>query len=70
MSGPDEHAKLRAKFNLLDENGDGSITLNEFASFCADLDLDPAEVTARFQRIDANGDGLLSFEEFQAALAG
>ena len=62
--------KLRAKFKLLDENGDGHITLTEFAEFCADMDLDPMVVNERFERIDTNNDGLLSYEEFKAALKG
>ena len=62
--------RLRAKFDLLDENGDGHITLTEFAEFCADMDLDPLVVNERFNRIDTNSDGLLSFEEFKAALKG
>ena len=70
MSENQDGAKLRAKFDLLDENGDGQITLVEFAEFCADLDLDPEVVSSRFQRIDTNGDGLLSYEEFRAALKG
>ena len=63
-----DQTKLRAKFDLLDENRDGSITLEEFASFCADLDLDPVDVSTRFRKLDSNGDGLLSFEEFLAAI--
>jgi len=68
MSGNLDDTKLRAKFSLLDENGDGHITLTEFAEFCADMDMDPLEVNERFSRIDTNSDGMLSFEEFKAAL--
>ena len=70
MSNGQDVADLRRKFELLDDNGDGQITMVEFAEFCADMDMDPLVVTERFQRIDTNGDGLLSFEEFQAALKG
>ncbi len=70
MSGTQDDAKLRAKFNLLDENGDGHITLMEFAEFCAEMDMDPLIVDERFRRIDTNGDGLLSFEEFKSAIRG
>jgi len=68
MSGQSNDASLLRKFQLLDENGDGQISLTEFAEFCADMDMDPISVAERFHKIDANGDGLLSFNEFKAAL--
>ena len=68
MSGQSSDASLQRKFELLDANGDGNISLTEFAEFCADMDMDPITVAERFHSIDTNGDGLLSFEEFKTAL--
>ena len=68
MSGHSTDTSLQRKFELLDENGDGHISLTEFAEFCADMDMDPITVAERFHLIDTNGDGLLSFDEFKAAL--
>jgi len=68
MSDAHQDQRLRAKFDLLDENGDGQISVEEFAHFCADLEIDLLEAGERFNRIDTNNDGQVSFEEFKAAL--
>ena len=68
MSDDIKRKKLLAKFNLLDENMDGEISLEEFAGFCADMDIDPLEVSNRFRAIDTNNDGKISYEEFLEAI--
>ena len=51
-------ASLDAK--LLDRDGDGLISLEEFQTLRASLDTDSKEV---FQRFDLNGDGVISSDE-------
>ena len=58
----------RAKFDLLDTNRDGHITMTEFTRFCEAQGIPAERIPPRFSRIDGNHDGWLSFQEFDATL--
>lgn len=64
--------EVRAQFEKLDKNGDGSIDANELREILTTgeepLTLDEAE--AIIADFDKNGDGVLSLQEFMHALIG
>jgi Ca2+-binding EF-hand superfamily protein len=62
------YEEMKETFKILDENGSGSIELDEFMALMRDLDhtLPAAELRAQFSAIDSNRDGRVSFDEFQA----
>jgi hypothetical protein len=51
-----ERRSLESRFQMMDKNGDGKITQDEFTA--------PAEV---FKRLDKNGDGVITKEELEQA---
>eukprot|EP01039_Chlorochromonas_danica_P000069 gene69-75_t len=57
---------LQRKFRIIDDNGDGSLSLGEFtkAMIECDLRLSEEEILQLFRHFDMNGDGNLDFEEF------
>lgn len=63
------HSYIHAVFSVLDEDGNGKISVDELAKV---LDLpgpdNVAEVKAIIKEVDKNGDGELDFEEFSAAM--
>jgi len=60
--------EMKETFETLDENGSGSIELDEFVALMRGLDhtRPDAALRAQFSAIDSNGDGRVSFDEFQA----
>ena len=63
--------KIRAKFQILDVNGDDSIALDEWMTFMRDLgiDFDEDAFPQEFNSMDANEDGRLDFDEMLPMLA-
>ena len=59
ITDPEEHKKIfRVIFEILDINGDGAISLEEWRVHAAALRVPPEQVKA------TNGDGKISWEEF------
>lgn len=56
-------AELKRLYKGFDVDGDGTITLKEFAFFLEDIMGSPA-TPEELRVIDANGDGLVSYDEF------
>lgn len=51
-------------FNLLDKNGDGSISMEELTEVVEELGAEGEDAQELMQLVDANSDGSLSSEEF------
>jgi hypothetical protein len=64
--------KLQEIFELFDPDGDGTITVHEFAQGLNGMHLNPtqAEVEALMAEFDVDNDGTLSYSEFTHFLAG
>lgn len=60
--------ELRRNFAVCDENQDGNIQYDEFASLMSNLgaDMTATECTIGFAEIDSNKDGVISLNEFVA----
>jgi Ca2+-binding EF-hand superfamily protein len=58
----------RMVFTILDQDGDRSITAEEYASVFAQGGLDPAQAGPAFARLDLNGDGRISVDEIMKLL--
>lgn len=58
------------RFNYLDENHDGKISLEELLSYheAFDADFDAAAVSAEFKRLDSNDDGAVDLAEYMTSL--
>jgi len=56
-NGKDAWAKLAGE--------GGSVTLDDFKKFCADMGIPPGQAAKLFKQMDADGDGKLSESEFQ-----
>ncbi|MFE9929580.1 EF-hand domain-containing protein [Streptomyces sp. NPDC005533] len=61
---------MRAILTIVDTDGDGVISLEEFhrAQLAFDTRLGPADTEALFRRIDADGDGTLTVDELLHAV--
>ncbi len=59
---------LAAIFKILDANGDGNLTMEEFKNSAAAKKA-PEKVEAIFKKQDADGNGSITLEEFKAAKA-
>jgi len=64
MFEQDMGSLISSNARLMDRDGDGLISLEDFAAVRGNLDSDN---TAVFQRLDLNGDGYISREEFIAS---
>jgi ABC-type multidrug transport system fused ATPase/permease subunit len=62
-------AKISQAFQMVDQNGEGSITAEDFALGLADvgLDMKPDDVAALVASIDGDGDGRISLHEWTVA---
>ncbi|CAE7784320.1 ncsA [Symbiodinium sp. CCMP2592] len=67
---PIERAERIAKvFEKIDENSDGSISMEELSRLFSQMGLKDRTLQNRaFQTLDINGDGVLSFSEFSAGV--
>ena len=62
---------LHELFSAIDENCDGAIDMEEFASFSSALgisNLTQAQLEAEFDSADADANGTINFEEFKCVL--
>ncbi|XP_069840169.1 ras and EF-hand domain-containing protein-like [Dendropsophus ebraccatus] len=59
-------SRLRSLFAACDVNGSGLVELEDFATVCTDLGLQPHLVRPLFRRLDVDGDGLIDFQDFCA----
>ncbi|RDI65835.1 EF-hand domain-containing protein [Nocardia pseudobrasiliensis] len=57
-----------AFMRIVDTNGDGSLSFDEYVRMYEGLGIDPAHSTDAFRRLDRNGDGSLSYDEFRTAI--
>jgi len=60
----EEIAQMRADFNLLDKDGDGSITREEFDGLAEVFRIPPKFVDLAFVMSDADRSGTINFDEF------
>lgn len=64
---PDDNAALvMIAWPVVDTNGDGGISLEEFLAMMPDILVMPISPEQIFAMVDADGDGLVSFEELMA----
>ncbi|XP_060070995.1 calmodulin-like [Ylistrum balloti] len=63
----EELAEIRRSFTIIDENGDGKITLEELQNAAYCLGMNPTEEEARemLEEADLDGDGCIDFEEYK-----
>ena len=61
---------LKDLFNLIDGNGDGSITKSEFVQALGAGGTNTANADSVFSKLDKDGDGSVSLDELSAALKG
>merc|ERR1712018_572727 len=64
--GEEQIEELRAMFELFDQNGDTTITINELGTCMRALGQNPTqtELAAIIAEIDADGNGIIEFPEF------
>lgn len=55
-----------ARFQKLDSNGDGKLTLDEFKAGMKN----PDRAEKLFKKLDANGDGVVTLDEYKAGAPG
>jgi len=63
-----DKSRANVSFEMLDTNGDGSISSKEFQNFRAKrnkIDPDSFKADLYFQKVDLNGDGKMDKEEFK-----
>ncbi|XP_068129675.1 ras and EF-hand domain-containing protein-like [Hyperolius riggenbachi] len=65
-SSPADLAQLRSLFAACDVNGSGLVELEDFASVCRDLGVQPGLVGPLFRRLDVDRDGIIDFHDFAA----
>ncbi|XP_033747581.1 calmodulin-like [Pecten maximus] len=63
----EELAEIRRSFSIIDENGDGKITLEELQGAAYILGIYPTEEEAQemLEEADLDGDGSIDFEEYK-----
>lgn len=69
VENPDHMRKMVEKFNYIDVNHDGAISVEELQEVYSmfDPDYDPKKVVAAFEQMDQNHNGKVSMEEFLKA---
>ena len=72
LSTPDSARKMQpigeAVFSMLDRNGDGNVTLDEYQWLYSSGALDPKLAADSFKRLDTDHDGRISLQELTARL--
>lgn len=66
MGSAQDLSQLRSLFAACDVNGSGLVELEDFATVCTDVGLQPHLVRPLFRRLDVDGDGLIDFQDFCA----
>ena len=63
--------EIQEMFDRIDENGDGSISFEEFTSLMLEMDHQRTGAALRecFAAIDSDGDGRVNLDEFSAWVA-
>ena len=71
IPGFDTTVEAMAEFfyQLLDGDGDGEVSAQDYFEFCLAHGVEEAEAQANFMRLDLNGDGKLSKDEVQKLVA-
>ncbi len=59
---------VEAQFQLIDQDGNGSVTLSEFQEYCKVLGLEEDIGVSIFQELDDNGDQRIELSEFGGLL--
>ena len=57
---------MKEKFQAIDKNGDGNITMKELKSALADVD-NADDIMQMMAEIDTDGSGTINYTEFLAA---
>lgn len=57
-----------AFMRIVDTNGDGSLSFDEYVRMYASLGIDPAHSSDAFKRLDRDGDNAISYQEFRTAI--
>jgi len=73
MNQKDDEGTLIEAFNILDEDGSGSIERGELRAMMKNFskateEIDDGEIDALLQEADKDGDGQISFDEFTKAM--
>ncbi|KAM4747005.1 ras and EF-hand domain-containing protein-like [Rhinophrynus dorsalis] len=66
MCSSEELSQLRSLFSACDVNGSGLVELEDFASVCGDLGVEPSLIRPLFRRLDVDRDGIVDFQDFAA----
>lgn len=63
---------LRRQFKIMDDNGSGTLDMQEFKKGIRDfrVDMDPQDVENLFKAFDLNGSGDIDFDEFIRVVVG
>ncbi|CAM9135667.1 unnamed protein product, partial [Laminaria digitata] len=62
--------RVYLQFVECDLDGSGDISIEEFITFCSNMDVSRESAMTKFFRADINGDGKISFEEWTAMMMG
>lgn len=66
MGSAPDLSQLRSLFAACDVNGSGLVELEDFATVCRDLGVQPSLVRPLFRRLDVDRDGIIDFQDFTA----
>ncbi|KAM4675776.1 ras and EF-hand domain-containing protein-like [Discoglossus pictus] len=66
MGSAQDLAQLHSLFSACDVNGSGLVELEDFASVCKDLGVQPSLVGSLFRKLDMDRDGIINFQDFSA----
>ncbi|KAG8440594.1 hypothetical protein GDO86_006371 [Hymenochirus boettgeri] len=66
MGSPRDTAQLQRLFSACDVRGTGLVELEDFASVCTELGVEPDLVRPLFRMLDVDQDGIIDFQDFAA----